>query len=57
MRDDVNPEMLGRIKGYAEQIFDFLSELEDEGGDIGEISAGLLIVADRICEDYDGVTH
>jgi hypothetical protein len=53
----VNPMAVGRIKSYADRIFDLLSEIEDEGGDVHEIVAGLLLVADRICEDYDTVTH
>jgi hypothetical protein len=53
----VNSEAVGRIKSYAERIFDLLSEIEDEGGDAEEIAAGLLLVADRICEDYEPVTH
>lgn len=53
----VNPEVVGRIRSYADRIFDLLSEIEDEGGDVDEIAAGLLLVADRICEDYDPLTH
>ena len=53
----VNPGAISRIKSYADRIFDLLSEIEDEGGDTDEIAAGLLLVADRICEDYDTVTH
>jgi hypothetical protein len=53
----VNPEAIGRIKSYADRILDLLSEIEDEGGDTDEIAAGLLLVADRICEDYDSVMH
>jgi hypothetical protein len=53
----VDPEAVGRIKSYADRIFDLLSEIENEGADVDEIAAGLLLVADRICEDYDTVTH
>jgi hypothetical protein len=52
-----NPEAVGRIKSYADRIFDLLSEIESEGADVDEIAAGLLLFADRICEDYDTVTH
>jgi hypothetical protein len=51
------PDVVTRIKSYAERIFDLLSEIENEGGDVDEIAAGLLLVADRICEDYEPVTH
>ena len=53
----VDPEAVGRIKSYADRIFDLLSEIENEGADVDEIAAGLLLVADRICEDYHTVTH
>jgi hypothetical protein len=53
----VNPQAISRIKSYADRIFDLLSEIEDEGGDVDEIAAGLLLVADRICEDCGAATH
>lgn len=53
----MNPEAVSRITSYANRIIDLPSEIDDEGGGVDEIAAGLLLVADRTRDTYDTVTY